>query len=179
MITIIQEHLEYISALTFLPCPSTAMKMVPNCTTTCFLRKSIPHRQHQGFTQLANTSCWQPQYSQRWTRSITTQASLATSKPIVFSGIQPTGVPHLGNYLGALREWVRLQDNTAQETKLFFSIVDLHALTLPQDAKQLRRWRKESLATLLSIGLDPTRSTIFFQSAVSMLAFSKNRMRIR
>ncbi|KAG2417180.1 30S ribosomal protein S10 [Aspergillus terreus] len=78
----------------------------------------------------------------------------------------PTGVPHLGNYLGALREWVRLQDNATGGTKLIFSIVDLHALTLPQDAHQLKTWRKESFATLLAVGLDPNRSTIFYQSNV-------------
>jgi tryptophanyl-tRNA synthetase len=75
-------------------------------------------------------------------------------------------VPHLGNYLGALREWVRLQDNATEGTKLIFSIVDLHALTLPQDAHQLKTWRKESFATLLAVGLDPNRSTIFYQSNV-------------
>lgn len=84
----------------------------------------------------------------------------------IFSGIQPTGVPHLGNYLGALREWVRLQDTALSDTNLIFSIVDLHALTVPQDPHTLRKCRKEMLATLLAIGLDPKRSTIFFQSAV-------------
>ncbi|KAL4801740.1 hypothetical protein BDV18DRAFT_154791 [Aspergillus unguis] len=83
----------------------------------------------------------------------------------VFSGIQPTGVPHLGNYLGALREWVKIQDAAAKDTKLIFSIVDLHALTVPQESCQLRTWRKESLATLVAVGLDPNRSTIFYQSA--------------
>jgi tryptophanyl-tRNA synthetase len=86
--------------------------------------------------------------------------------PIIFSGIQPTGVPHLGNYLGALREWVKLQDEAKPGTKLLFSIVDLHALTVPQDAVQLRKWRREAFATLLAVGLDPSRSTIFYQSEV-------------
>ncbi|KAI5286644.1 Tryptophan--tRNA ligase, mitochondrial [Ascosphaera aggregata] len=85
---------------------------------------------------------------------------------IVFSGIQPTGIPHLGNYLGALKEWVRLQDTReSSSTKLIFSIVDLHALTVPKDSKLLRQWRKEALAILLAIGLDPKKSTIFLQSA--------------
>lgn len=88
-------------------------------------------------------------------------------EPIIFSGIQPTGVPHLGNYLGALHQWVKLQQNAAEGTKLFFSIVDLHALTVPQDPAQLKRWRKEAFATLLAVGLDPKRSTIFYQSGVS------------
>jgi hypothetical protein len=84
----------------------------------------------------------------------------------VFSGIQPTGVPHLGNYLGALREWVKLQNVAAKDTKLMFSIVDLHALTVPQERCQLRKWRKEAFATLVAVGLDPNRATIFYQSAV-------------
>ncbi|PLB49549.1 tryptophanyl-tRNA synthetase [Aspergillus steynii IBT 23096] len=94
-------------------------------------------------------------------------AQTATAPPqIVFSGIQPTGVPHLGNYLGALREWVRLQNSAPKETHMLFSIVDLHALTVPQEARQLKIWRREGLATLLAVGLDPNRVTIFYQSAV-------------
>lgn len=94
--------------------------------------------------------------------------STKSSSPqrIIFSGIQPTGIPHLGNYLGALREWVRLQDSATEGSKLFFSVVDLHALTVPQESTRLRQWRKETFATLLAIGLDPSRSTIFYQSAV-------------
>ncbi|RDW59270.1 tryptophan--tRNA ligase MSW1 [Aspergillus mulundensis] len=98
--------------------------------------------------------------ARRWNSSQTPQA------PRVFSGIQPTGVPHLGNYLGAIREWVKLQNAATKETRLIFSIVDLHALTVPQQSDQLRKWRKEALATLVAVGLDPTRSTIFYQSAV-------------
>lgn len=85
---------------------------------------------------------------------------------VIFSGIQPTGVPHLGNYLGALQQWARLQNDTSPSTRLLFSIVDLHAITTTQDADQLRRYKRETLATLLAIGLDPERSTIFYQSAV-------------
>ncbi|KMK55062.1 tryptophanyl-tRNA synthetase [Aspergillus fumigatus Z5] len=101
----------------------------------------------------------------RWSSSETAKSSSAANQTI-FSGIQPTGVPHLGNYLGALREWVRLQNAAKEGTRLFFSIVDLHALTVPQDASQLRNWRKETFATLIAVGLDPNRSTIFYQSAV-------------
>ena len=75
-------------------------------------------------------------------------------------------MPHLGNYLGALREWVRLQDTAPKDTRLFFSIVDLHALTVPQEARQLKTWRREGFATLLAVGLDPSRATVFYQSAV-------------
>ncbi|TLS24750.1 hypothetical protein PpBr36_08696 [Pyricularia pennisetigena] len=84
----------------------------------------------------------------------------------VFSGIQPSGIPHLGNYLGALRQWRRLQDSAAAETSLYFSVVDLHAITMPQKCDQLRQWRREALAALLAIGLDPKRSVIFYQSSV-------------
>lgn len=83
----------------------------------------------------------------------------------IFSGIQPTGVPHLGNYLGALREWVRLQDSESNNDCLF-SIVDLHAITIKQDPDQLRKWRKEMLVSLMAVGLDPEKSTLFFQSSV-------------
>ncbi|QIW99155.1 hypothetical protein AMS68_004673 [Peltaster fructicola] len=86
---------------------------------------------------------------------------------IIFSGIQPTGVPHLGNYLGALRQWVRLQDSAETSTKLLYSLVDLHAITIRQDPAQLRQWKEESLAILLAIGLNPERSIIYHQGDVS------------
>lgn len=85
---------------------------------------------------------------------------------VIFSGIQPTGVPHIGNYLGALQQWVKLQNSATPSTKLLLSIVDLHAITVPQDPRQLRQWKRESLATLLAIGLDPERSVLFYQSSV-------------
>lgn len=107
----------------------------------------------------------------RWRRSLSSATTPSTQQPIVFSGIQPTGVPHLGNYLGALRQWVKLQDDAKPGSKLLFSIVDLHALTVPQEPTQLKRWRIEAFATLLAVGLDPKRSTIFYQSAVSSRAF--------
>jgi tryptophanyl-tRNA synthetase len=72
----------------------------------------------------------------------------------------------LGNYLGALREWVRLQETANHDDVFFYSIVDLHALTIPPDRDSLLRRRKEALATLLAIGLDPKKSNIFIQSAV-------------
>ena len=95
--------------------------------------------------------------------------SLYKSPPpgsIVFSGIQPTGVPHLGNYLGALQQWVQLQTTCSITTKLYFCIVDLHALTTQPNSRHLQRCKIETLATLLAIGLDPKRCTIFFQSDV-------------
>lgn len=92
--------------------------------------------------------------------------SSTTQEQVIFSGIQPTGIPHLGNYLGALQQWVRMQNNAPESTKLYYSIVDLHAITFPQDGPQLRRRKRETLATLLAVGLNPERSTIFYQSAV-------------
>ncbi|KAK4123253.1 Nucleotidylyl transferase [Parathielavia appendiculata] len=85
---------------------------------------------------------------------------------VIFSGIQPTGIPTLGNYLGALREWKRLEDSAEPDTQLFFCIVDLHAITVPRPREQLLEDRRQMLASLLAIGLTPTRSNIFFQSAV-------------
>lgn len=89
-----------------------------------------------------------------------------SSSHVIFSGIQPTGVPHLGNYLGALRQWVRLQNEALPSTQLLFSVVDLHAITVNQDAQQLRSWKRQTLAALLSVGLDPERAIIFYQSSV-------------
>ena len=91
-----------------------------------------------------------------------------TPNRVIFSGIQPTGVPHIGNYLGALQQWVRLQNEELATTKLVFSIVDLHAITIQQDAAQLKRWKRECLAALLAVGLDPERCIIFYQSDVRM-----------
>lgn len=88
------------------------------------------------------------------------------SNQVIFSGIQPTGVPHLGNYLGALQQWVHLQNTSSPNTKLLYSIVDLHAITVPQEAHRLKKWKRETLATLLAIGLDPERSILFNQSSV-------------
>jgi tryptophanyl-tRNA synthetase len=83
--------------------------------------------------------------------------------PRVLSGIQPTaGSFHLGNYLGALRQWVKLQDSA----EAFYCVVDLHAITVPQDPAELRRNTLVSAAQLLALGVDPARSTVFVQSQV-------------
>lgn len=93
-------------------------------------------------------------------------ASSSPARRVILSGIQPTGVPHLGNYIGALQQWVRIQDEAPAASGLLFSIVDLHAMTMPYDQDRLRRWKRQTLAALLAVGLRPERSTIFFQSAV-------------
>lgn len=81
----------------------------------------------------------------------------------MFSGIQPTGVPHLGNYLGALENWVALQN---QYPSVLYSIVDLHSITQPQDPAQLRRRILDMAASLLACGIDPERVILFQQSQV-------------
>src|SRR3984885_12419606 len=81
----------------------------------------------------------------------------------IFSGIQPTGNLHLGNYLGAIRNWVALQ----KDFECIFCIVDLHALTVPQDPAELRANTREVAAAYIAAGIDPERCTIFNQSTVS------------
>jgi tryptophanyl-tRNA synthetase len=80
----------------------------------------------------------------------------------IFSGIQPTGNLHLGNYLGAIRNWVTLQ----KDFECIFCIVDLHALTLPQDPDELRASTREVTSAYIAAGIDPERCTIFNQSGV-------------
>ena len=80
----------------------------------------------------------------------------------IFSGAQPTGNVHLGNYLGALRNWVTLQS----EYESFFCIVNLHAVTIPQDPKILADKSRELARIYLSVGIDPGVSTVFIQSDV-------------
>jgi len=85
------------------------------------------------------------------------------SAPRVFSGIQPTADSfHLGNYLGAVRQWVALQESH----DAVYCVVDLHAITVPQDPGQLRRRTRVAAAQLFAAGLDPDASTVFVQSQV-------------
>ncbi len=83
-------------------------------------------------------------------------------KPLVFSGVQPTGELHLGNYLGALKNWVHLQSKYT----CMYSIVDFHALTTITNPDELRKLTWEAAVDLLSIGVDPKKSTFFRQSDV-------------
>jgi tryptophanyl-tRNA synthetase len=87
----------------------------------------------------------------------------AKFEPRVFSGIQPSGNLTLGNYLGALRRWVEMQD--AYPT--IYCVVDLHAITVWQDPEKLRQATREVAAAFLAIGLDPSRSILFNQSQVA------------
>lgn len=83
-----------------------------------------------------------------------------SSQKRVFSGIQPSGNLHLGNYIGAISQWVNMQD----QYDCFFCIVDLHAITVPQDPQKLRTKINQLAALYLACGLDPQKSTIFVQS---------------
>ena len=85
-----------------------------------------------------------------------------SKKNRIFSGVQPTGSLHLGNYLGAIRNWARLQD----EFEAIYCVVDLHAVTAPHDPKELSRATREVTAGLIASGIDPARSIIFNQSMV-------------
>ncbi len=89
-------------------------------------------------------------------------ASARGARKCVLSGIQPSGNLHLGNYLGAIKRWVERQD----EFENFFFIVDLHAITVPQEPQELRKNTRELAALYLAAGLDPKKATIFVQSQV-------------
>lgn len=83
-------------------------------------------------------------------------------RKVVFSGVQPSGSLTIGNYIGAIKNWISLQD----EYDCFYSIVDLHSITIPQVPKNLRKNTLDLLAVYLACGLDPEKSTIFIQSHV-------------
>ncbi len=84
----------------------------------------------------------------------------------VFSGIQPTGNLHLGNYLGSIANWIDLQD----KYRCIFGVMNLHAITLPQDPKELQKNILEAAAVYLACGLDPKKSTLFVQGEVAQHA---------
>lgn len=86
-----------------------------------------------------------------------------SDKKTIFSGIQPSGALTIGNYLGSLKNWVELQD----EYNCYYCVVDQHAITVPQEAKVLRKNTLEILAVYLAAGLDPEKTTLFIQSHVA------------
>lgn len=88
------------------------------------------------------------------------------TKPRVLSGVQPTGNLHLGNYLGAIKNWVPMQDTH----ECLFMMADLHAITVPQNPADLTRNTRETAAAFIACGIDPKRSALFPQSAVTMHA---------
>ena len=84
------------------------------------------------------------------------------AKPIVLSGSQPSGQLNIGNYMGALRQWVQMQD----DYDCLYCIVDLHAITVRQDPQALRKACLDTAALYLAVGIDPAKSTVFMQSHV-------------
>ncbi len=88
------------------------------------------------------------------------------TKPRILSGVQPTGNLHLGNYLGAIRNWVGMQDSH----ECLFAVVNMHAITLPQDPIALRKATREVAAAYMACGINPNKSVIFVQSMVPMHA---------
>jgi len=84
----------------------------------------------------------------------------------VVSGIQPTGNLHLGNYLGAIRNWVRMQDELPKDSDCLFFLADLHAISMPHRPAELRRATLEMAAALVACGIDPQRSMLFNQAQV-------------
>ncbi len=87
--------------------------------------------------------------------------------PRVFSGIQPTGEVHLGNYLGALRHWIAALDEAESPDQSLYCVVDLHAMTLPYDPASLAVRTRRSVTFLIAAGLEPARCTLFVQSHVA------------
>lgn len=90
---------------------------------------------------------------------MTTEAPV---KKIVYSGIQPSGTFTIGNYFGAMKNWVQMQE----DYRSLFCVVDLHAITMPQNPADLRRRTYESIALLLALGIDPEKSILYVQSMV-------------
>ncbi|ADL50420.1 tryptophan--tRNA ligase [Clostridium cellulovorans] len=90
------------------------------------------------------------------------EANTTENKKVIFSGIQPSGDLTLGNYLGALKNWVKLQD----QYECYYCIVDLHAITVRQEPKNLRAKTLELLAIYVAAGIDPDKNTLFIQSHV-------------
>ena len=84
----------------------------------------------------------------------------------VVSGIQPTGNLHLGNYLGAIRNWVRMQDEMGDDGQCLFFLADLHAISMPHDPAELNAATLEMVAALVACGIDPDRSILFNQAQV-------------
>lgn len=95
------------------------------------------------------------------------QLSGALSGKVVMSGIQPTGVFHLGNILGAVQAWSQIGQRYAEEAQeIIYMVADLHSITVAKDPEVLRKYRWEALASLLACGIDPRHSNIYFQSQV-------------
>ena len=91
------------------------------------------------------------------------------TKPNVFSGVQPTGNIHLGNYIGALKQFVDLQD----DMNCTYCIVDMHFITVPQDPKQLKETTLDVAALYMAVGIDPKNATIFATSFAASVSIGR------
>ena len=86
-----------------------------------------------------------------------------STKPVIFSGMQPSADSlHLGNYVGALTQWTKMQE----DNNCYFCVVNLHAITVPQDPKELRERTRKTAAQYIAAGIDPAKSTLYVQSDV-------------
>lgn len=98
--------------------------------------------------------------------SVVSTFSSIPEKSTIFSLIQPTGRIHLGNYLGAIRSWEQLSNTAPEDSRLVFGVADLHAITIPYDAKELYNFRYDAIASLLACGVNPEKCILYHQSAV-------------
>lgn len=123
----------------------------------CNLSESVPHMAPK------NIPCFLVQR-----QKLSQQSKFVShSDRVVFSGIQPTGVPHLGNYIGAIKKWVELQDSASDTNRVIYSVVDLHSITVSQQPADLRQNILATTISLLAAGLNPEKCVLFQQSRVS------------
>uniref|UniRef100_F6UFG8 tryptophan--tRNA ligase n=2 Tax=Ciona intestinalis TaxID=7719 RepID=F6UFG8_CIOIN len=102
--------------------------------------------------------------SKYFSNQVHTEAEqIIKEKRVIFSGIQPTGIPHIGNYLGALKHWVELQN---ESDDIYYSIVDLHSLTIPKSRDFMQDSIFNITACLLACGVDPDTTVLYQQSSV-------------
>lgn len=121
-------------------------------------------------TRLLNLAAKVATKSSKPAKSTVLDISAVTVKPnsTIFSMIQPTGVFHVGNYLGAVRSWVDLQDVSPADTNLIFGVADLHALTVPKDDPVgLKFCRRQAIASIIATGINPDRCIVFQQSQIA------------
>lgn len=150
---------------------ATAIKYIcPGCLTTRLSRSlSSSSRLSRNNPQSGGDSV-PPATTKHYTKNSKAKGSPRTRR--IFSLVQPTGIPHLGNYLGALRTWKDFQDekdapgHQRRNHTLIYGIADLHSLTSKQDPDERREHIYQTFASLLAIGLDPRKSTLFLQSDI-------------
>ncbi|KAH8378858.1 hypothetical protein KR009_001789 [Drosophila setifemur] len=150
------------------PNPTDGLQVQPSCLPSrSYLQRGQASRTQGAQSATAQVSGGggkQLPPSQSTTNEGASEAKNARWSRKIFSGVQPTGSLHLGNYLGAVRKWVQLQNARDEVT---ICIVDLHSITMPHNPPMLRENIFTMAATLLACGIDPTKSTLFVQSAVA------------